>query len=129
MGIPKMTTNIFVIFCVLIFLFFSLNPENLILPLIILIFFLLLNLVKKSFGIGDILVIVGLGILMTQGQYVSFFWLSVLISLVYAIVFSIVKRVNLKGMKVPMIPFISIAFVFSVVYGGQLWGLILKLIG
>lgn len=129
MGIPKIITNIFLAFCILIFFFFQFNIESLLLPTIIVVFFLIINIIKKSFGVGDILVIFGLGILLNQSQCISFFWLSVIIALVYAVLSSSLQKQSLKGMKIPMVPFISLSFVIASIYGEVLWQLVLKLSG
>lgn len=129
MGIPKILTNLFVGFCIAFFLVFQFNPENLVAPIIIVFLFLIANLIKKSFGIGDILVIFGLGILLTQAQCLSFFWLTIMISLIYALLSSLVSKKSLKGMRIYMIPFISISFLLASIYGEQLWQVVLKLTG
>lgn len=129
MGIPKTLTHIFLLICIAIFLLFSLKLENLIIPTIIVIAFIIINLIKKSFGIGDMLVIFGIGILLTQSQCLAFFWIAIIIALIYSFVLAIFKRKHIKGMKVPMVPFLSLAFVITLVYGESIWNFLLKFMG
>lgn len=116
MGIPKNLTHIFLGVCILIFIF-TFNISNLVFPIIIALIFFLINLVKKSFGTGDILVILGIGILLSQHQFLIFFWGTILIALCYAITYVLVNKVAIRGTKVPLLPFLSIAFVISTVFG------------
>jgi leader peptidase (prepilin peptidase)/N-methyltransferase len=124
-GIPKNLTHIFLGLCLLIFAF-TFDITKIYLPVLIGISLLIINLLKKSFGLGDILLILGLGILLSKEQFVIFFWLSVIIALLYSVVFIIVKKISIKKAKVPMVPFLSIAFVISTVYGEEIWNWVLK---
>lgn len=124
-GIPKDLTHIFLGICLLIFVF-TFDISKIYFPILIGVFLLLLNIFKKSFGLGDILLILGLGILLSKEQFIVFFWLSIIIALLYSIGLMIVKKVNIKKTKVPMVPFLSIAFVISVIYGEVIWSYVLK---
>jgi len=124
-GIPKDLTHIFLGICLLIFIF-TFDITKIYLPIIIGIFLILLNLFKKSFGIGDILIILGLGVLISKEQFIVFFWLAILIALLYSIGLMIVKKINIKKAKIPMVPFLSLAFVISVIYGESILKCILK---
>jgi leader peptidase (prepilin peptidase)/N-methyltransferase len=124
-GIPKNLTHIFLGICLLIFVF-SFNITKIYLPILIGILLILLNILKKSFGLGDILIILGLGILISREQFIVFFWLSIVIALLYSLVIMIKKKINIKKAKIPMVPFLSIAFVISTIYGESIWGYILK---
>lgn len=124
-GIPKDITHIFLTICLIIF-FFTFDITKIYLPILIGIILILMNLLKKSFGLGDILIILGLGILITKEQFIVFFWLSIITALLYSIIIIIKKKINIKKAKIPMVPFLSIAFVISVVYGEAIWNYILK---
>ncbi len=128
MGIPKNITHIFLGICAILFVF-NFNLPNLLLPLVITLVFLILNLIKKSFGMGDILIILGLGILLTKSQFIIFFWISILLALLYSLGFIMLKKIKLKGAKVPMVPFLSVAFVVSVLYGETLFTTLLNFMG
>ncbi len=124
-GIPKDLTHIFLGVCLLIFVF-TFDITKIYLPILIGISLLIINLWKKSFGLGDILLILGLGVLISKQQFVIFFWLSVIIALLYSIGFIIIKKVSIRKAQVPMVPFLSIAFAISMVYGEAIWLWVLK---
>lgn len=126
-GIPKDLTHIFLGVCLLIFIF-TFDITKIYLPILIGILLLFVNLFKKSFGLGDILLILGLGVLISKEQFIVFFWFSIVIALLYSIAFLIIKKVSIKKAKVPMVPFLSISFVISVIYGEHIWEYILKLL-
>lgn len=126
-GIPKDLTHIFLGLCLLIFVF-TFDITKIYLPILIGLSLLVINVFKKSFGLGDILLILGLGVLIAKDQFIVFFWLSIILALLYSIVFIVVKKINIKKAKVPMVPFLSIAFVISVIYGEAIWNYILKLL-
>ncbi|MBU1120096.1 prepilin peptidase [Patescibacteria group bacterium] len=127
LGIPKDLTHIFLALCLIIFIF-TFDVTKIYFPIAIGIFLILLNIFKKSFGLGDILIILGLGVLISKEQFIIFFWLSIIIALLYSILFMIRKKIDIKKAKVPMVPFLSIAFVIAIIYGEVLWGHILKLL-
>lgn len=124
-GIPKDLTHIFLGVCLLIFIF-TFDITKIYLPIIIGLLLILLNVFKKSFGLGDILIILGLGVLISKEQFIVFFWLSIIIALLYSIVMIIIKKIKIKKAKVPMIPFLSISFAVSVIYGEAIWTCIIK---
>lgn len=125
MAVPKNITHIFLAACVIIFLL-DFQLSNIYVPLLVALLFLGINLVKKSFGIGDILIILGLGILMTWQQSVVFFWLSILLALLYASIYMIYSKVSLKKAKIPMVPSLAIAYILALVYGEQIFWYIIK---
>ena len=124
-GIPKNLTHIFLVICVIIFLF-NFNISNLYIPLILVVFLLALNLLKKSFGMGDILLIAGLGALISWQNSIVFFWMAIMISLLYSLGLIALKNIDLKKAKVPMVPFISISFLLTAIYGDTIFEYILK---
>lgn len=124
-GIPKDLTHIFLGVCLLIFIF-TFDITKIYLPILIGLLLLVINIFKKSFGLGDILLILGLGILINKEQFIVFFWLSIFIALLYSIGLIIIKKINIKKAKVPMVPFLSIAFVLTIIYGEMIWSNVLK---
>lgn len=127
MSVPRLIVHILLVISILIFFFLQLIPFNIIVPLIICIFLLLVNIIKKSFGFGDILILFSVGILQTPKQMVCTFWLGVLIALLYSVIIIIRKKIDIKKAKVPMVPFFSIAFVISLIYGEILVDMLLKI--
>lgn len=128
-GIPKDLVHIFLFVSTLFFLIFSFNIGNIYLPIGFAIFFVLLNLIKESFGLGDILVLLGLGILVNYRQYIIMFWLGILIALLYSLLLVIKKKKNIRKIKIPMIPFFSLSFVISLIYWEQIYQILLKYLG
>ena len=127
MAIPQNITHVFLVFCILIFVF-NFQLSNIYFPLAIAAFLFLLNLFKKSFGIGDILVILGLGILISWKQAIVFFWLSIIIALLYSLGYIALTNTELKKAKIPMVPFLSIAYIVSLMYGDTVFWYIIKLL-
>lgn len=120
-GIPKVLTHIFLILTLLIFLFFNLNTDSLIAMISVVgMLLVLMAIMKNSFGMGDILLLVGLGISMNYKSFLSMFWFSIVIALLYALLYAIIKEKTLKGVKIPMVPCFTISFVISVIYGEKI---------
>jgi prepilin signal peptidase PulO-like enzyme (type II secretory pathway) len=118
--------HVFLGLCVL-FLIINFKISNIYLPVIFTLFFLLLNRIKKSFALGDILVLLGLGILISWQQYLVMFWLGILIALLYSMTLILKEKVNIKEAKVFMIPFFTISFTITILYGDEIYSYLLKL--
>lgn len=127
LAVPKNVTHIFLAFCLVIFLF-NFELSNLYLPIAIAILLFAINFFKKSFGIGDILIILGLGVLISWKQTVVFFWLSIAIALLYSLGYIAFTNTELKKAKIPMVPFLSIAYILSLMYGDTIFWYIIKLL-
>ncbi len=127
LAVPQNITHIFLAFCLVIFLF-NFELSNLYLPIAIAILLFVINFVKKSFGIGDILIILGLGMLISWRQMLVFFWLSIIIALFYSLGYIALTNIELKKAKVPMVPFLSIAYILSLMYGDTIFWYIIKLL-
>jgi len=128
MAISRTLVHIFLAFCILLFLL-NINFANIVAPLTVAIVFTVINLFKKSFGFGDILILFGLGLILSYQQFIVMFWIGILIALLYSIVMLVVKKKNIKGAKIPMIPFFSIAFVIAIPFGRTLWEMLLNFVG
>lgn len=126
-AVYKNLIHTFLILCLLFFVLFSFNPFNIFLPVIFFFLFLVLNIIKKSFGLGDILILLGLGILLTWQQYLVMFWFGILIALLYSLVLLVKDKVSIKKTKVPMIPFFTVSFTIAVLYGQKVYLYLLKL--
>jgi prepilin signal peptidase PulO-like enzyme (type II secretory pathway) len=125
-AVYKYLIYIFLGTTLLFYLFFSLNISNLVLPLIFFVMIMILNLVKKSFGMGDLFLLLGLGILISWQQYLVMFWLGIVIGLIYSLTLLVAKKIEFEGARVPMIPFFSIAFIITLLYGEQIYDLLLN---
>ncbi len=125
-AVYKDLIHIFLVTTLLFYFFFTFDISNLVLPAIFTVIILILNLVKKSFGTGDLLVLLGLGMLISWQQYLVMFWLGIMIALLYSSVLIISKKTSIKGATVPMIPFYSISFVITLLYGEEIYHILLN---
>ena len=125
-AIPKKLTDILFVVCILLHLIFIRNYANLLLPFGVALFFVVLNMVKKAFGKGDILVLLGLGILLGYQQYIVMFWTSILVALFYSLIYIFLKKKKIHNTYVPMIPSISVAYVIALVWGEKIFAYILE---
>ncbi|MFA7627924.1 MAG: prepilin peptidase [Candidatus Dojkabacteria bacterium] len=125
-AVYKDLVHAFLATTLLFYFLFAFDIANLILPAMFFVMIIILNLIKKSFGIGDLLVLLGLGILISWQQYLVMFWLGIMIGLLYSLTLLATKKINLKGAKVPMIPFFSISFVLTILYGEELYYILLN---
>ena len=127
-AVYKNLIHVFLATTLLFYFLFAFDISNIILPSIFAVLIIILNLIKKSFGTGDLLVLFGLGILISWQQYLVMFWLGIIIALLYSLVLIASKKIILKGAKVPMIPFFSISFVITVLYGEQIYYYLLNFV-
>ncbi len=128
-SIPKNLVHILIGISLVFFFFFNFNLVNIYLPLVVCGVLLLINIFKKSFGLGDILILFGIGILQPPEEFLVTFWLAILIALLYSLLFVVKKKVDIKKTKIPMIPFIFLAFSASILYGEDIYSQLLKWIG
>ncbi len=127
-AVYKDLIHVFLATTLLFYFLFAFDISNIILPAIFAIMIIILNLIKKSFGTGDLLILFGLGVLISWQQYLVMFWLGIIIALLYSLVLLVSKKISLKGAKVPMIPFFSISFVITVLYGEQIYYYLLNFV-
>ncbi|HQG57787.1 MAG TPA: prepilin peptidase [Candidatus Dojkabacteria bacterium] len=89
--------------------FFSLSAT-----MIVVVIMMLLNIFKKSFGFGDVLILLGLGIFLNKFMILLVLFVTLLVSLIYIIIMLLFKKITLKS-YIPLIPFISIGYVISLI--------------
>jgi len=117
-GFPKIIMNFllgvaFVYFLVTILLNgLTITITGVYLAIPISLFILLMNLFKKSFGGGDILVILMLSLVLSWDQLLTILWLSVILGGVYSVIMLLSKKLNRKDV-IPFVPFIYIGLVLS----------------
>ncbi len=127
--IPRNLVHTLLIFSILVFILFIQIPLSVIITIGILLgIFLLTKIIKKSFGFGDILVLLSIGLVISPKQFLTTFWLSIVSALLYAIFNGLITKKDIKKIKIPMIPFISLSFVIGAVYGDVIFSKILQLI-
>ncbi|MHC1716935.1 MAG: hypothetical protein AB9915_03585 [Candidatus Dojkabacteria bacterium] len=128
MAISKNLVHIFLLLCAILF-FLNVDFTNLIAPLFVFLFLMIINLFKKSFGFGDMLILVGIGLILNYRQFLVMFWVGIIIALLYSIFVIFSKKIDIKKSKVPMVPFFSISFVISILWGYDIFSVLLKFIG
>jgi prepilin signal peptidase PulO-like enzyme (type II secretory pathway) len=131
-GIPKVLVDIFLIlsstyfFCLL--MISNSIPDNaLIIGLILsLLVFLLGKIFKKPFGLGDILVLLGLSLLLDLYMYLGFIYVFLFISTSYTLLLLWKKKIKIKT-SIPLLPFmyisLNILFLFNIPITNYLEGI------
>lgn len=127
-AIPQNIVHIFLVVCTFFFLLFNFNLLNLVLPIILSITLLLVNLLKKSFGMGDILVLLGMGILLSYKEFIILFWFGIAFALIYSMWLVVKEKVDVKKAKVPMVPFFMFSFCFAVIDGNNIFEKLLNIL-
>jgi len=79
--------------------------------------FLILNRIKESFGLGDILVFLFLGLLLPVDQLLITIFLSIVFGAIGGIILILLRKANRKS-KIPFVPFIYTGYVTSFLVGG-----------
>lgn len=119
--VPRILINTYLIFSILYFLILTLLnhsiPENAIIGGIIVCVFILIvaKIMKKPFGMGDILVLFGLSIVLNLKLYLGYIYVFLLFSSLYSLYIVIFKKKTIKT-PLPLLPFmflsLSISFLF-----------------
>jgi len=126
-SIPSRLTHIFLIISLAFFFLFNLNIQTIIVISIIVLFLLVLSyLMKKSFGLGDILVLGGIGLQMNFKDFLVMFWISVLSALFASILYGTFTRRDLRKIKIPMIPFFMVSFTISCIFGEYIFNFVIN---
>ena len=126
--VPRILVHILIGISLLIFIFFNLNLTSVLLTVgILLVISLLTLIIKKSFGFGDILILLSLGLAIDYKQFAVLFWLSIFTALLYAICFGILQKKRLKGINIPMIPFFTVSFLISSIWGTEIFNTLLSM--
>lgn len=125
--VPKSLVHILLFISVLIFIFFNLNTISLIVTGgILLLLFLLTLILKKSFGLGDMLILLALGLVLSYKGFSVMFWFSIFTALLYAISVGVIKRRSVKKIKIPMIPFFMFSFLVATMWGVEIFDYIIS---
>ena len=109
-GIPQSLVNVYLIFSVIylvinIVLTRSLPENALIVGLGFTIFVLLIGkIMKKPFGLGDILVLLGLSLVLSIDLYIGYIYIFLISSSIYALMIVFLRKKSLKS-RIPLLPF------------------------
>ena len=120
-GIPQSLVNVYLLLSVIYIVALTVMsrniPENaLIVGLGFSAFVLLIGkIMKKPFGLGDILVLLGLSLVLSIYLYIGYIYIFLICSSIYALGIVILKRKSFKS-KIPLLPFmyfsLSLLFLF-----------------
>lgn len=117
--IPQDIVHVFLIFGFLSFVLLTIFnggiiDNSLLLSLLFsLSVFLLSKIIKKDFGMGDLLVIFTLGFFLTIPQFMSFLYIFLAISLLYSFTLILLKKATIKS-AIPLLPIMYISFCLMV---------------
>lgn len=121
-GIPQILVNVFLLFSIGYFfiqvILIDGISENSLIAVIILsgVVLLLGRILKRPFGIGDILVLIGLGFIFPFTFFLSFIYIFLILSSLYSIILVILKKASFKS-SIPLLPFmyssLGILFLFN----------------
>lgn len=121
-GVPQKLVNSFLGVSIIYFIYLTVIhsqiPDNALIVGILLSLFILAisKILKKPFGIGDFLVLLGLSIFLDINLYIGYIYIFLIISTVYAVSKILLKKSTLKT-PIPLLPFmyisLSILFLLS----------------
>lgn len=121
-GVPQKLVNSFLGVSIIYFIYLTVIhsqiPDNALIVGILLSLFILAisKILKKPFGLGDFLVLLGLSIFLDINLYIGYIYIFLIISTVYAVSKILLKKSTLKT-PIPLLPFmyisLSILFLLS----------------
>ena len=124
-AIPQMIVHLFLIFALIYFCGFNLNLPSLIAAGVVLAMIgILVYFLEKSFGLGDILLLIGLGLLLNYNEFLVLFWVGILTAIIFCIFYSLIKKKKFLKIKIPMVPFFTFSYVIAVVFGNVIFDFI-----
>lgn len=118
-GVYKSVIHLFLLFSVIVSIVLLINGNFPSISLLFAIFtslavFLTGKVLKKPFGIGDILVLLGLGFVLSPVQYLVFIYIFLILAFVYVVFGLLRRKITLKS-KIPLLPFMFLAIVLMVI--------------
>jgi prepilin signal peptidase PulO-like enzyme (type II secretory pathway) len=118
MSIPKnITDGLVFIFVIIYLVFVPISFQVITLLSVIVLFFIILNMVKKSFGFGDLIVVMYTSLYLSVTYILHYLFLIVFIGSIISIILVISRRITLKD-YIPLIPIITVSFLVSVILSG-----------
>ena len=120
-NIPAILVDIFLIasityFFIQIFINNTIPENGILVGLIIsLLVYILGKVFKKPFGIGDILVFLGLSILLPMYLYIGFIYIFLILSSIYSLSLIAMKKATLKT-ALPLLPFMFVSLALLLLF-------------
>lgn len=98
-------------------IYFMINYQSLsiyspILAFVIILILVIINIFRKSFGFGDMILLFSISLFFTPGKFLVFLITLLYTSAIYAIYLVIKDRKNLKS-YIPLVPFITLSFLLT----------------
>lgn len=124
-GVPKVIVHIFLLISFCIFVVYSVfidspYPNSILISIVFsLSIYILSKIMKKEFGMADILILLGIGSYLSVPMYISYIFVFLLISLLYSFVLIFLKRKTLKS-ALPLVPFMYFSIPILVIFSNQL---------
>lgn len=124
-GVPKVIVHVYLLSSFLIFTLYSIYtsftyPNSLVVSIVFTIFVLILSKVmKKAFGMGDLLILFGMGFLLSIPMYILFIYTFLFISLLYSFVLIFLKKATIKS-SLPLVPLMYISISLMLIFNQQL---------
>ncbi len=114
MSIPKGFTDVIsIVFVLLSFILVPFDLKTLGLLLTVFLALLLLNMYKKSFGLGDLIVFIYTAIYFNITYILHYLFFIVILGAIYSVILIILKRISIKD-YIPLLPFITLAYIITV---------------
>ncbi len=114
-GIQKDIVHTFLIFSLVSFVINTavsgdIQPNSILISLVLCLFiFILTKILKKPFGMGDLLILLGMGFILPPYLYIGFVYIFLFVSLISALVLICLKKGTFKT-SLPLLPFMYISF-------------------
>lgn len=123
-GFPKQIMHAFlglsVIWGIYRFFFtYEMNWIVIVVGLSVVLAVVVLNLLKRSFGVGDLLIVLMMSFVFTLKEFVGWLFFSIILAGVFALTLLILKKVKRKD-TIPFVPFMHLAFLLVFILEPQL---------
>ncbi len=124
-GVPKVIVHMFLLISFCIFVAYSVfadfvYPNSILISIVFsLSIYILSKVMKKEFGMADILILLGIGFYLSVSMYISYIFVFLFISLLYSFVLIFLKKKTLKS-ALPLVPFMYFSIPILVIFSNQL---------
>ncbi len=115
-GFPKNIMHTFLaisfVFAVYKFIFqYNFSLAVVVVAFSIIIVIIIMNMIKKSFGTGDLLIVLMLSFIINLKEFIAVIFFSIIIAGLVSIFLVLIKR-GKKGDTIPFVPFMHLGFIF-----------------
>lgn len=120
-GVPKVIVHIFLLISFCIFAIYtvfqnSIYPNSILISILFVsVIFIISKIMKKEFGTGDLLILLGIGFYISIPMYISYIFVFLCISLLYSFVLIFLKKMTIKS-TLPLVPFMYISIPILLIF-------------